>query len=102
MRPPSLGGGFVRYQLGRSLSDEGESWTKTGEPRLPLGGRDDFHVPPALPRDPAGNLAKAGELWHLVHCGNPADDVEHATRRSGSQARSPLQDRMTPQRIRTP
>ena len=80
---PRNGGELVRYQLGLALSDDGETWTKTGQPLLPLGQRDDFHATPALLREPAGNLAKPGGLWHMVFCGNRADDVEHATSRDG-------------------
>jgi predicted GH43/DUF377 family glycosyl hydrolase len=80
---PRNGGELVRYQLGLALSDDGETWAKTGQPLLPLGQRDDFHATPALLRDPSGNLLKPGGVWHLVFCGNRADDVEHATSRDG-------------------
>jgi len=91
---PKNGGELVCYQLGVALSDDGESWTKTGQPLLPLGTRDDFHATPALLRDPAGNLLKPGGLWHMVFCGNRDDDVEHATSRDGltweKDPRSPI------------
>ncbi len=91
---PKNGGELVRYQLGLALSDDGETWTKTGRPLLPLGARDDFHATPALLRDPAGNLLKPDGVWHLVFCGNRADDVEHATSRDGlnweKDPRSPI------------
>lgn len=80
---PRNGGELVRYQLGLALSEDGESWTKTGAPLLPLGERDNFHATPALLRDEAGHLLKSGGLWHMVYCGNRADDVEHATSRDG-------------------
>lgn len=80
---PETGGELVRYQIGLALSDDGETWTKTGSPLLPLGERDNFHATPALLRDAAGHLLKSGGLWHMVYCGNRADDVEHATSRDG-------------------
>lgn len=66
---------FVRYQLGLALSGDGYKWTKRGKPLLPLGKRDNFHCTPALLRTLAGDLYKSGGLWHLVFCGNRADDV---------------------------
>ena len=91
---PKNGGQHVRYQLGLALSDDGEKWVKTGAPLLPLGERDDFHAAPALLRDPAGNLLKPGGRWHMVFCGNRADDVELATSRDGlkweKDSRSPI------------
>ncbi len=91
---PKTGGELVRYQLGLALSDDGESWTKTGSPLLPLGDRDNFHATPALLRDADGSLLKSGGLWHMVYCGNRADDVEHATSRDGmnweKDARNPI------------
>jgi predicted GH43/DUF377 family glycosyl hydrolase len=80
---PKTGEELVRYQIGLALSDDGESWTKTGQPLLPLGKRDDFHATPSLLRTPAGDLAKVDGTWHMVFCGNRADDVEHATSRDG-------------------
>jgi len=74
---------YVRYQLGLALSHDGEKWTKRGKPLLPLEERDNFHCTPALLRSPAGELHKPDGLWHLVYCGNRADDVEHATSRDG-------------------
>jgi predicted GH43/DUF377 family glycosyl hydrolase len=91
---PNTGEELVRYQLGLALSDDGETWTKTGKPLLPLGERDNFHATPALLRDPAGNLLKLDGVWHMVFCGNRADDVEHATSRDGltweKDPRSPI------------
>lgn len=91
---PRNGGDLVRYQLGLALSEDGDRWTKTGAPLLPLGDRDDFHVTPALLRDPAGNLLKIDGVWHMVFCGNRADDIEHATSRDGltwqKDARNPI------------
>jgi sucrose-6-phosphate hydrolase SacC (GH32 family) len=80
---PRNGGDLVRYQLGLALSPDGEAWTKTGKPLLPLGERDNFHVTPALLREPGGGLLKQGGLWHMVYCGNRADDVEYATSPNG-------------------
>ena len=80
---PKNGGEFVRYQIGLALSDDGVRWAKTGKPLLPLGERDDFHATPALLRNPAGDLLKVGGVWHMVYCGNRADDIEHATSRDG-------------------
>jgi len=80
---PGNGSEFVRYQLGLALSDDGETWTKTGQPLLPLGERDDFQVTPALLRNPEGELLRPDGVWHMVYCGNRADDVEHATSRDG-------------------
>lgn len=80
---PRNGGELVRYQLGLALSRDGENWTKTGKPLLPLGERDNFHVTPALLRDPEGNLLKQGGRWHMVYCGNREDDVEYATSADG-------------------
>jgi predicted GH43/DUF377 family glycosyl hydrolase len=74
---------LVRYQLGLAVSDDGEKWTKRAKPLLPLGERDNFHCTPALLRNPDGNLVKKEGLWHLLYCGNRADDVEHATSRDG-------------------
>lgn len=91
---PKTGGELVRYQIGLALSDDGETWKKTGAPLLPLGERDDFHVTPALLREPTGELAKHNGRWHMVYCGNRADDVEHATSRDGltweKDTRSPI------------
>lgn len=91
---PRNGGELVKYQLGLALSPDGVNWKKTGKPLLPLGSRDNFHVTPALLRDPAGNLLKAGGKWHMVYCGNREDDVEYATSPDGLQwskhARSPI------------
>jgi predicted GH43/DUF377 family glycosyl hydrolase len=91
---PRNGGDFVRYQLGLALSDDGETFAKTGKPLLPLGERDDFHATPSLLRDPAGNLLKIDGVWHMVYCGNRADDIEHATSRDGltweKDPRSPI------------
>lgn len=91
---PRNGGELVKYQLGLALSPDGVNWKKTGKPLLPLGSRDNFHVTPALLRDPAGNLLKAGDKWHMVYCGNREDDVEYATSPNGLQwskhARSPI------------
>jgi hypothetical protein len=80
---PKTGGDLVRYQLGLALSPDGETWTKTGKPLLPLGERDNFHVTPALLREPSGGLVKQGGLWHMAYCGNRADDVEYATSPNG-------------------
>jgi len=80
---PRNGGELVRYQIGLALSDDGENFTKTGSPLLPLGERDDFHATPALLRNPAGDLAKIDGVWHMVYCGNRADHIEHATSRDG-------------------
>ena len=74
---------YVRYQLGLALSEDGEKWAKLGRPLLPLGKRDNFHATPALLRTPAGDLHKKDGLWHLLFCGNRADDIEHATSRNG-------------------
>lgn len=80
---PKTGEELVRYQIGLALSDDGETWTKTGKPLMPLGERDNFHATPSLLRDPAGNVLKIDGVWHMVFCGNRADDVEHATSRDG-------------------
>jgi predicted GH43/DUF377 family glycosyl hydrolase len=80
---PKTGEELVRYQIGLALSEDGETWTKTGKPLMPLGARDDFHATPSLLRNPAGDLLKLDGVWHMVFCGNRADDVEHATSRDG-------------------
>lgn len=91
---PETGEELVRYQIGLALSDEGETWTKTGKPLLPLGERDNFHATPSLLRDERGSLLKIDGVWHMVYCGNRADDVEHATSRDGltweKDPRSPI------------
>jgi predicted GH43/DUF377 family glycosyl hydrolase len=91
---PKTGEDLVRYQIGLALSDDGETWTKTGRPLLPLGPRDDFHAAPSLLRNPQGDLLKLEGLWHLFYNGNRPDDVEHATSRDGLQwekdSRSPI------------
>jgi len=91
---PRNGGELVRYQLGLALSRDGENFTKTGKPLLPLGKRDDFHVTPALLRDPAGNLVKLNGRWQMTYCGSRADDVEYATSADGmtweKDPRSPI------------
>ncbi|OAI56550.1 hypothetical protein AYO49_00675 [Verrucomicrobiaceae bacterium SCGC AG-212-N21] len=91
---PKTGEDHVRYQLGLALSDDGETWQKTGKPLLPLGERDNFHAAPALLREPTGNLLKIDGVWHMVYCGNRADDIEHATSRDGrtweKDPRSPI------------
>jgi hypothetical protein len=104
---PGNGGDFVRYQLGLALSDDGERWMKTGKPLLPLGDRDNFHVTPALLRNPDGTLLKEGGLWHMVFCGNREDDVEHATSPDGlrwtKDTRSPIYRRAyAPSLVRMP
>lgn len=80
---PGNGKDFVGYQLGLALSDDGETWTKTGKPLLPHGEQDDFHATPALLRDPSGNLLKIDGVWHMLYCGNRADYIDHATSRDG-------------------
>lgn len=80
---PKNGEELTRYQLGLALSDDGETWTRTGQPLLPLGERDNFHATPALLRTPAGGLHKIDGVWHLFYCGNRPDDVEHATSTDG-------------------
>jgi predicted GH43/DUF377 family glycosyl hydrolase len=80
---PKNGGPFVRYQLGLARSDDGVHFSKQPNPLLPLGDRDNFHATPALLRTPDGNLVKSQATWHMVYCGNRADDVEHATSRDG-------------------
>lgn len=80
---PKTSEDYVRYQIGLALSDDGEKWTKTGKPLLPLGEEDDFHVTPALLRDPSGNLLKINGVWHMVYCGNRVDRIYHATSRDG-------------------
>ncbi len=91
---PRNGGELVRYQIGLALSADGETWTKTGKPLLPLGERDNFHATPSLLRNPAGDLLKINGVWHMVFCGNRADDVELATSRDGlnweKDSRSPI------------
>jgi hypothetical protein len=91
---PKTGEELVRYQIGLALSGDGETWKKTGEPLMPLGERDNFHATPSLLRDAAGNLLKIDGVWHMVFCGNRADDVEHATSRDGltweKDPRSPI------------
>jgi predicted GH43/DUF377 family glycosyl hydrolase len=91
---PGNGGDFVRYQIGLALSSDGESWRKTAKPLLPLGQRDDFHATPAVLRNPDGTLRREGGKWHMVYCGNRADDVEYATSPDGlawtKDARSPI------------
>lgn len=91
---PRNGGELVRYQLGLALSSDGENWKKTGKPLLPLGDRDNFHVTPALLREPSGGLLKQDGKWQMVYCGNRADDVEYATSPDGltwtKQAASPI------------
>jgi sucrose-6-phosphate hydrolase SacC (GH32 family) len=85
---------LMRYQIGLAVSDDGETWRKTGEPLLPLGKRDDFHAAPALLRTPEGELLKIDGTWHLFYNGNRPDDVEHATSRDGMRwekdPRSPI------------
>lgn len=85
---------YINYQLGLALSPDGETWTKQGKPLLPLGERDNFHTTPALLRVPTGTLHKSDGLWHMVYCGNRADDIEHATSRDGlmweKDPRSPI------------
>jgi sucrose-6-phosphate hydrolase SacC (GH32 family) len=80
---PRNGGELVRYQLGLALSKDGETFKKTGRPLLPLGDRDNFHVTPALLRNPAGNLLKKDGKWQMVYCGNREDDIEYATSPDG-------------------
>ncbi len=71
---------LVNYQLGMATSDDGETFTKTGTPLLPLGKRDNFHATPALLRNEEGDLLLDDDgTWHIVYCGNRADDIEHAT-----------------------
>lgn len=86
--------GFVKYQIGLATSTDGEIWTKTGAPLLPLGERDDFHATPSLLRNSTGDLMKIDDVWHMVYCGNRADDIEHATSRDGMKwekdPRSPI------------
>jgi len=61
---------------------------------MALGERDNFHATPSLLRDSDGNLLKVDGVWHMVFCGNRADDVEHATSRDGltweKDPRSPI------------
>lgn len=80
---PANGADFVRYQIGLALSGDGVRFEKTGKPLLPLGVRDDFHATPTLLRDPDGALRKEDGLWHMIYCGNRADDVEHAVSGDG-------------------
>jgi predicted GH43/DUF377 family glycosyl hydrolase len=91
---PKTGEELVRYQIGLALSDDGEIWTKTGRPLMPLGERDNFHATPALLRDRGGSVVKLDGVWHMLFCGNRADDVEHATSRDGltweKDPRSPI------------
>lgn len=91
---PRSGEDHVRYQLGLALSPDGVTWTKRGTPLLQLGERDNFHATPALLRDVNGDLFKIGDTWHMVFCGNRADDVGHATSRDGlsweKDARNPI------------
>jgi predicted GH43/DUF377 family glycosyl hydrolase len=91
---PKTGEELVRYQIGLALSDDGETWEKTGQPLMPLGERDNFHATPSLLRDSDSNLLKIDGVWHMVFCGNRADDVEHATSRDGltwaKDPRSPI------------
>ena len=91
---PGNGADFINYQLGLALSRDGETWRKTGTPLLPLGSRDNFHATPALLRNPDGTLHKPGGRWHMVYCGNRADDVEYATSPDGlkwsKDSRSPI------------
>ncbi len=91
---PANDAGFVKYQIGLALSTDGERWKKTGGPLLPLGERDNFHVTPALLRNPDATLSRQSGLWHMVYCGNREDDVEHATSPDGvrwtKDARSPV------------
>jgi len=91
---PANGGEFVRYQLGVATSADGEHFTKSGAPLLPLGERDNFHCTPALLRNPDASLYKIGGRWQMVYCGNRADDVELATSNDGlhwqKDERSPI------------
>jgi predicted GH43/DUF377 family glycosyl hydrolase len=91
---PANAADFVKYRIGLALSNDGETWRKTGQPLLPLGVRDDFHATPALLRNPDGTLHKPGGLWHMAFCGNRADDVELATSPDGlrwtKDSRSPI------------
>ena len=80
---PRNGGDLIKYQLGLALSGDGESWKKTGQPLLPLGERDNFHVTPTLLRNPGGGLRKQDGKWHMLYCGNREDDVEYATSPDG-------------------
>ncbi|MDZ4819793.1 MAG: acetylxylan esterase [Planctomycetota bacterium] len=86
---------FIDYQLGLATSDDGVHFKKLDKPILPLGERDDFHCTPAVLRDPEGNLLlDADGTWHMVYCGNRADDIEHATSTDGihwkKDPRSPI------------
>lgn len=91
---PRTGDGYVRYQLGLALSADGQQFKKLGRPLLPLGQRDNFHVTPALLRDPGGELLTPEGRWYMVYCGNRADDVELATSDDGlhwrKDPRSPI------------
>ena len=91
---PRSGEDHVRYQIGLARSDDGVKFTKLGRPLLKLGERDNFHATPALLRDGEGTLVKTEGMWHMVFCGNRADDVEHATSRDGidweKDSRSPI------------
>jgi sucrose-6-phosphate hydrolase SacC (GH32 family) len=81
---PKTGEEFINYQLGLATSTDGVHFTKTGEPLMPLGKRDNFHATPTLLRDAHGDLLlDADGRWHLFYNGNRADDVEHATSRDG-------------------
>ena len=76
---------FTEYQLGLATSTDGVHFTKTGAPLLGLGTYDNFHVTPALLRSEDGNLlCDADGTWHMIYCGNRADDVYHATSTNGT------------------
>ena len=86
---------LINYQLGVATSDDSVHFKKLGKPLLPLGERDNLHVTPALVRDAKGNLSLDEDgVWHMVYCGNRANDVEHATSRDGlrweKDPRSPI------------
>jgi predicted GH43/DUF377 family glycosyl hydrolase/poly(3-hydroxybutyrate) depolymerase len=86
---------FINYQIGLATSDDGVHFKKHGKPLLPLGERDNFHCTPTLLRDAEGNLLRDDDgTWHMVYCGNRADDIEHATSRDGvhweKDPRSPI------------
>jgi hypothetical protein len=104
---PRNGGELVKYQLGLALSENGETWKKTGKPLLPLGQRDNFHVTPTLLRNPDGTLLRENGRGHMVFSGNREDDVEYAVSPDGLEwtkdARSPIYRRAyAPNLVRLP
>ena len=100
---PRNGGDLIKYQLGLALSGDGERWKKTGQPLLPLGERDNFHVTPTLLRNPGGGLRKQDGKWHMLYCGNREDEWPPAPMASaGPNARVTRYSRRSPAALTNP